>query len=400
MRCGDVEDAADELQQASDWALERDAKEVLCWSAMLRGRLELARFGADGGARSDSVQQAAVATEEGLRIARDCGYAVFHVDLLLQQARVNLLRGRVESALADVSLAVEDGLPADVVTGRPDMPAASDKRFGYAWGIAEGLHLRGEAQLLQAAGRLGSATYTPRSRKTPAEVRELIAEAKRNLEKAMRRWKKLRDPEPPEDNNFVHPETGEQYNYRAAETYDVLKALSQGVLTTRYPLQPLTDDSQPEPKVTPMPTRDQVFISYSHKDTQYREELEKHLKPVLRNGTFNAWSDQQIKPGTKWYIEIQDALARTKVVVFLVSADFLASDFIWERELKPLLGEAENKNVDVLWVPLRASLFDETPLAHYQAVGNPKKPLAAMSATKRDAAWVEVCKVIKDTINS
>lgn len=245
LRRGDAEDAADELQQACDWALARDAKEVLCWSALFRGRLELARLSEHGGARSDSLQHAVVATEEGLRIARDCGYAVFHVDLLLQQARVNLLRGCVESALASVSLAVEDGLPADEVTGRPDMPAASDKRFGYAWGIVEGLHLRGEAQLLQAAGRLGSETYTPRSRKTPAEVRELIAAGKRDLEEAMERWKDLRDPDPPEDNNFVHPQTGEEYNYRAAETYDVLQALSQGVLTTRYPLQPLTDDSQP-----------------------------------------------------------------------------------------------------------------------------------------------------------
>ena len=64
-----------------------------------------------------------------------------------------------------------------------------------------------------------------------------------------------------------------------------------------------------------------------------------------------------------------------------------------------MLDEAEKKNVDVLWVPLRPSLVDETPLAQYQAVGNPKKSLAAMSNTDRDAAWVEVCKVIKDTID-
>ena len=154
-----------------------------------------------------------------------------------------------------------------------------------------------------------------------------------------------------------------------------------------------------EAKVTTMATRDQVFISYSHKDTQYREELCNHLKIYLRKSTFNAWSDQQIKPSAKWYDEIQDALARTKVAVFLVSVDFLASDFIWDKELKPLLDEAEKKNIDVLWVPLRPSLVDETPLAQYQAVGNPKKPLAAMSDARRDAAWVDVCKVIKDTIN-
>ena len=85
--------------------------------------------------------------------------------------------------------------------------------------------------------------------------------------------------------------------------------------------------------------------------------------------------------------------------MFLVSVDFLASDFIWDKELKPLLDEAEKKYVDVLWVPLRPSLVDETPLADYQAVGNPKEPLAAMSDTNRDAAWVDVCKTIKAKIN-
>ena len=147
-----------------------------------------------------------------------------------------------------------------------------------------------------------------------------------------------------------------------------------------------------------LPARDQVFISYSHDDSQYREELCKHLKVYLRNATFKAWSDQEIKSSARWYDEIQDALARTKVAVFLVSVDFLASDFIWDKELKPLLDEAQKKNVAVLWVPLRASLVDATPLAQHQAVGNPENPLAAMSKADREAAWVDICKVIKNTI--
>ena len=147
-----------------------------------------------------------------------------------------------------------------------------------------------------------------------------------------------------------------------------------------------------------MPTRDQVFISYSHQDRKWMETLSKNLKPLLREGSVNVWSDQQIKPGSQWYDEIQQALARTRVAVFLVTANFLASDFIWDKELKPLLGEADKGNVTALWIPVRASLVEATPLVKYQAIGDPAKPLASMTA-ERDQAWVNICRAIRDALN-
>ncbi len=146
-----------------------------------------------------------------------------------------------------------------------------------------------------------------------------------------------------------------------------------------------------------IPIRENVFISYSHKDKEWTDTLLTHLTPLLRSGTVKAWSDQQIKPGSRWHDEIQQALAKTRVAVFMVTADFLASDFIWNKELKPLLDEADKGNVTVLWVPVRASLVSATPLIKYQAVGNPSKPLATMKA-ERDQAWVDICLAIKGAL--
>src|SRR5512135_2007363 len=111
--------------------------------------------------------------------------------------------------------------------------------------------------------------------------------------------------------------------------------------------------------------RDQVFISYSRKDDQYFEELQTQLKPYLRTGVITAWTDQQIAPGSQWFDEIKDALDKTVAAVMLVSPAFLASDFIHEHELGPLLKEAEAGGVKILWVLIRDCSYEETPLNKY-----------------------------------
>jgi hypothetical protein len=156
--------------------------------------------------------------------------------------------------------------------------------------------------------------------------------------------------------------------------------------------------SKPETKNdTAIADRDNVFISYSHKDKKYLDVLLAHLKPLQRTGCVSAWSDKQIAPSSKWFGEIKAALARTSVAVMLVSSDFLASDFIHQHELGPLLNGAEGGGVKILWVLIRDCLYQETPLAHYQAVLPPDQPLAKMRAPERDTAWRKVCEAIKKT---
>lgn len=67
--------------------------------------------------------------------------------------------------------------------------------------------------------------------------------------------------------------------------------------------------------------RAQVFLSYSHKDKRWLDVLLIHLKPYLRGGSFTAWSDQQLGPGSNWSADIQAALTKTKVAVLLVTPD-------------------------------------------------------------------------------
>jgi formylglycine-generating enzyme required for sulfatase activity len=145
----------------------------------------------------------------------------------------------------------------------------------------------------------------------------------------------------------------------------------------------------------PPPARNKLFISYSHKEKRWRDELEIQLKPYLRGGSITSWSDEQIVAGSQWFGEIKSALTQTTVAVLLVSPDYIASDFIHEHELGPLLKEAEQGGAKILWVPVRDSAYRRTPLKNYQAVLSPETPLAAMPRARRDQAWVRICEEIE-----
>ena len=143
------------------------------------------------------------------------------------------------------------------------------------------------------------------------------------------------------------------------------------------------------------PTRNKVFISYSHKDKLWLERLQVHLKPLERQGLVERWDDTRIAPGSKWQEEIRQALAATKVAVLLISADFLASDYIAEHELPPLLEAAERDGAVILPVILSPCLFQETPeLARFQAVNDPARPLVDRPRGEQEQTFLKVAQTI------
>jgi O-acetyl-ADP-ribose deacetylase (regulator of RNase III) len=143
------------------------------------------------------------------------------------------------------------------------------------------------------------------------------------------------------------------------------------------------------------PVRDRIFISYSHKDRNWFERLQTMLKPLVRNNSISVWDDTQICPGSKWREEIANALASAKAAVLFVSQEFLASDFILNHELPPLLKAAEEHGLTILWIYVNYCLFDETEIKDYQAAYDTAKPLAGLSQSQQDEALLRVCQKIK-----
>jgi hypothetical protein len=129
------------------------------------------------------------------------------------------------------------------------------------------------------------------------------------------------------------------------------------------------------------------------------ERLQVHLKPLEREGIIDRWDDTRITAGQKWKTEIQKALDQARVAVLLISADFLASDFIADDELPPLLSAATNEGLVVLSIILSPSRFARTPsLSQFQAVNDPDRPLLNLERGQQEDIWVKLTADIEETL--
>ncbi len=142
--------------------------------------------------------------------------------------------------------------------------------------------------------------------------------------------------------------------------------------------------------------RDDIFISYSHEDQKWMEILKIHLQPLVRKREISIWVDSQIRAGLKWREEIIKAISRAKVAILLVSANFLASDFIAENELPPILKAAEEDGLKIIWIPINYCLYSETDIGQFQAALNPSTPLASLSEPALNKSLVEISRIIRD----
>jgi WD40 repeat protein len=139
--------------------------------------------------------------------------------------------------------------------------------------------------------------------------------------------------------------------------------------------------------------RDLVFISYSHSDKVWLERLLIFLKPYARQN-LKIWADPYIKVGDKWRRNITEALSRTSVAVLLVSPDFIASDFIFEEELPPLVAGAEVNAIILVAIPISTTDYKAGGLSDFQFAHPPNEPLDGMRRSQRNAAFVQIVKEI------
>lgn len=140
----------------------------------------------------------------------------------------------------------------------------------------------------------------------------------------------------------------------------------------------------------------QAFISYSHQDESYLSELEKHLSTLKREKLISTWHDRKIVPGQEWEKAIDGALQESDIYVFLISPDFVASEYCIEREVSIALERHNSERAIVIPIVVRPVDWLSTPLGKIQALPKDANPISVWG--DKDQAWLEVAKGIRMAI--
>src|SRR5690348_10118946 len=111
-----------------------------------------------------------------------------------------------------------------------------------------------------------------------------------------------------------------------------------------------------------------LFISYAHEDEPLLRELETHLSLLKRQEVISTWHAQKIVPGTNRAKEIDKRLKLASIILLLVSADFLASDYCFNVEMKHALERHEKGLARVIPIIARPLDWKDAPFSHLEAL--------------------------------
>lgn len=149
--------------------------------------------------------------------------------------------------------------------------------------------------------------------------------------------------------------------------------------------------------MNPQPTNPiEVFYSYAHEDEKLRDELKKHLSNLKRQGVITDWYDRDILAGKEWDTEIKQHLDSSKVILLLISPDFMDSAYCNDVELKRAMERHEAKEARVIPVILRPVDWKGAMFSKLEALPTDAKPIASWD--DRDEAFLDVTKGIRKAI--
>jgi len=146
---------------------------------------------------------------------------------------------------------------------------------------------------------------------------------------------------------------------------------------------------------SPSPVR--VFIAYSQEDEGLREELDRHLANLKRQGKIQAWHKGAIEAGAEWDAAIKQQLETAQIILLLISADFVASDHCYDL-LQQSLQRHSAGTARVIPILLRPTDLKNSPFSHLSPLPTDGVPITRWS--NRDEAFLNVVEGIRGAIEA
>jgi len=138
-----------------------------------------------------------------------------------------------------------------------------------------------------------------------------------------------------------------------------------------------------------------IFISYSHEDKKWIEQLAFYLKQLQHQG-ISFWYDEKIRTGDIWPLEIQTAIESSHMIICLISNSFLASDFIRTKEI-PAIQKRQQEGISVFPILLEDCMWQMVDwLKDIQIFTTNGKPLEHLNEKDLKKKFVEIITDICD----
>lgn len=143
----------------------------------------------------------------------------------------------------------------------------------------------------------------------------------------------------------------------------------------------------------------EIFLSYAHEDTDIMNKLRTHLSPLVRKGLATVWYDRDIQPGEEWAPAINRHLRTAEIILFLVSVDFISSEYCYKIEMQEALDRHERNETCVIPVLMRpVDDWQHTPFGKIQAIPRNGKPIRSWN--DKDEALAQVAREIRTVIDT
>lgn len=143
----------------------------------------------------------------------------------------------------------------------------------------------------------------------------------------------------------------------------------------------------------------EIFFSYADEDKDMAEKLQKHLVVLKRQGLITDWSSAKLEPGKDPSVETMNHLNSAKIILLLISSDYLFSEYHDSVEVKRAMERSKAGKATVIPVLLAPTDdLDSTPFGKLLALPRNRKPISLWTNT--DLAFAEVAKEIRAVVNS
>ena len=151
-----------------------------------------------------------------------------------------------------------------------------------------------------------------------------------------------------------------------------------------------------QPPLGPVP----LFYSYAHEDEGLRNQLDKHLRLLERQGLITSWHDREVRAGDDWASEIDTHLENAQIILLLISVDFLASEYCYGVEMRRALDRHYAGEARVIPIILRpVDWHHDLLLSGLAALPTNSEPVTTWpSPPYYDAAFVDIAKGIRTVV--